>query len=165
MPVLQIMHGYSTTENRTCQPRFCISWVPTCISGMGAHIFPPICYDVSRRGRHPCGRGSRIWVGSQRSSAHPCWSYCGSGRCAAVCGSSTAWWRAPEVRWIPADGSSGDADAAQVLRRCEDIYRQAAEHYNNTLRRPLIHVPGYLMGFHREPDMPECGCGTSQKTA
>ena len=64
-----------------------------------------------------------------------------------------------------AAGSSGDADAAQVLRRCEDIYRQAAEHYNNTLRRPLIHVPGYLMGFHREPDMPECGCGTSQKTA
>ncbi len=64
-----------------------------------------------------------------------------------------------------AAGSSGDADSAQVLRRCEDIYRQAAEHYNNTLRRPLIHVPGYLMGFHREPDMPECGCGTSQKTA
>ena len=64
-----------------------------------------------------------------------------------------------------AAGSSGDADAAQVLRRCEDIYRQAAEHYNNTLRRPLIHVPGYLMGFHREPDIPECGCGTSQKTA
>lgn len=29
VPVLQIMHGYSTTENRTCQPRFCISWVPT----------------------------------------------------------------------------------------------------------------------------------------
>ena len=52
-----------------------------------------------------------------------------------------------------------------MLRRCEDIYRQAAEHYNNTLRRPLIHVPGYLMGFHRELDMPECGCGTSQKTA
>lgn len=25
-----------------------------------------------------------------------------------------------------AAGSSGDADAAQVLRRCEDIYRQAA---------------------------------------
>ena len=64
-----------------------------------------------------------------------------------------------------AAGSSGDADAAQVLRRCEDIYRQAAEHYNETLHRPLIHIPGCLMGFRREPDMPEYGCGTSQKTA
>jgi len=64
-----------------------------------------------------------------------------------------------------AAGSSGDADTAQVLRRCEDIYRQAAEHYNETLRRPLIHIPGCLMGFHREPDIPEYGCGTNQKTA
>ena len=31
-----------------------------------------------------------------------------------------------------AAGSSGDADAAQVLRRCEDIYRQAAEQGDRT---------------------------------
>ena len=58
-------------------------------------------------------------------------------------------------------GRGVDRDMDKAL----ELYRQAAEHYNNTLRRPLIHVPGYLMGFHREPDMPECGCGTSQKTA
>ena len=58
-------------------------------------------------------------------------------------------------------GRGVDRDMDKAL----ELYRQAAEHYNNTLRRPLIHVPGYLMGFHREPDIPECGCGTSQKTA
>lgn len=62
-------------------------------------------------------------------------------------------------------GSSGDRETAQVLHRCEDIYRQAAEHYNGTLRKPLVFIPGRLMGFRREPDMPECGCGTDQKTA
>lgn len=64
-----------------------------------------------------------------------------------------------------AAGSSGNGETAQVLRRCEDIYRQAAEHYNGTLRKPLVFIPGRLMGFRREPDMPECGRGTNQKTA
>lgn len=44
----------------------------------------------------------------------------------------------------------GDADVAEVLRRSERIYRQAAGNYNETLHRPWIYIPGRLMGFHYE---------------
>jgi len=39
---------------------------------------------------------------------------------------------------------------AEVLRRSESIYRQAAGNYNETLHRPWIYIPGRLMGFHYE---------------
>lgn len=44
----------------------------------------------------------------------------------------------------------GDADVAEVLRRSESIYRQAAGNYNETLHRPWIYIPGRLMGFRYE---------------
>ena len=44
----------------------------------------------------------------------------------------------------------GNADVAEVLRRSESIYRQAAGNYNETLHRPWIYIPGRLMGFHYE---------------
>lgn len=40
-----------------------------------------------------------------------------------------------------------DPEAAQILHRSESIYRQAVEHYNSTLHRPWIYLPGRLMGF------------------
>ncbi len=40
-----------------------------------------------------------------------------------------------------------DPQLAEVLRRSESIYRQAVEHYNSTLHRPWIYLPGRLMGF------------------
>ena len=40
-----------------------------------------------------------------------------------------------------------DPDAAAVLERSENIYRQAVEHYNRTLRRPWVYPPAALMGF------------------
>ena len=46
--------------------------------------------------------------------------------------------------------SAGNADVAEVLRRSESIYRQAAGNYNETLHRPWIYSPGRLMGFHYE---------------
>ena len=39
-----------------------------------------------------------------------------------------------------------DPDAA-VLQRSESIYRQAVEHYNQTLRKPWVCLPAALMGF------------------
>mgnify|MGYP003186766107 CR=1 FL=1 len=45
---------------------------------------------------------------------------------------------------------AGNADVAEVLRRSESIYRQAAGSYNETLHRPWIYIPGRLMGFHYE---------------
>ena len=46
--------------------------------------------------------------------------------------------------------AAGNADVAEVLRRSESIYRQAAGSYNETLHRPWIYIPGRLMGFHYE---------------
>ena len=40
-----------------------------------------------------------------------------------------------------------DPQLAEVLRRSESIYHQAVEHYNSTLHRPWIYLPGRLMGF------------------
>ena len=40
-----------------------------------------------------------------------------------------------------------DPDAAAVLERSENIYRQAVDHYNRTLRRPWVYPPAALMGF------------------
>ena len=40
-----------------------------------------------------------------------------------------------------------DPEAAQVLHRSESIYRQAVDHYNRALSRPLICLPGRLLGF------------------
>ena len=39
-----------------------------------------------------------------------------------------------------------DPDAA-VLARSESIYRQAVDHYNQTLRKPWVYPPAALMGF------------------
>ena len=41
----------------------------------------------------------------------------------------------------------GDPNAAAVLERSESIYRQAVEHYNQTLRKPWVCLPAALMGF------------------
>lgn len=46
--------------------------------------------------------------------------------------------------------AAGNADVAEVLRRSESIYRQAAGSYNETLHRLWIYIPGRLMGFHYE---------------
>lgn len=46
--------------------------------------------------------------------------------------------------------AAGNADVAEVLRRSESIYRQAAGNYNETLHRLWIYIPGRLMGFHYE---------------
>lgn len=40
-----------------------------------------------------------------------------------------------------------DPDAAAVLARSESIYRQAVDHYNQTLRKPWVYPPAALMGF------------------
>lgn len=44
----------------------------------------------------------------------------------------------------------GDPESAAVLARCESIYLQAVEHYNHTLRRPWIYLPGILLGYRKE---------------
>ena len=41
----------------------------------------------------------------------------------------------------------GDPDAAAVLARSEDIYRQAVDLYHQYLRKPWIWLPATLMGF------------------
>lgn len=41
----------------------------------------------------------------------------------------------------------GDPDAAAVLERSKSIYRQAVDHYNRTLHKPLVYLPAALMGF------------------
>jgi len=43
----------------------------------------------------------------------------------------------------------GDPDATAVLARSEDIYRQAVNIYNQTLRKPWNYLPAHLMGYHR----------------
>jgi len=42
-----------------------------------------------------------------------------------------------------------DPDAAAVLARSEDIYRQAVDIYNRTLQKPWNYLPARLMGYHR----------------
>ena len=39
---------------------------------------------------------------------------------------------------------------AEILHRSESIYRQATGHYNAVLHRPLVYLPGCLMGFRPE---------------
>ena len=52
-----------------------------------------------------------------------------------------------------ADGKRYDPELAAVLYRSESIYRQAVEHYNRTLHKPWVYLPGRLMGFQAtEPD-------------
>lgn len=46
--------------------------------------------------------------------------------------------------------AAGNADMAGILHRSESIYRQAADHYNAVLHRPLVYLPGCLMGFRPE---------------
>ena len=46
-----------------------------------------------------------------------------------------------------ADKAREDPDMAAVLERSENIYRQAVEHYNLTLRKPWVYPPAALMGF------------------
>ena len=41
----------------------------------------------------------------------------------------------------------GDPDAAAVLERSENIYRQAVNHYNQTLCKPWVYPPAAVMGF------------------
>ena len=43
----------------------------------------------------------------------------------------------------------GDPEAVAVLERSENIYRQAVDIYNRTLRKPWNYLPARLMGFHR----------------
>lgn len=43
----------------------------------------------------------------------------------------------------------GDPNATAVLARSEDIYRQAVNIYNQTLRKPWNYLPAHLMGYHR----------------
>ena len=45
--------------------------------------------------------------------------------------------------------AQGDPDAAAILTRSKDIYRQAVDIYNRTLREPWNYLPARLMVFHR----------------
>lgn len=47
----------------------------------------------------------------------------------------------------PADG-----EAAAVLRRSEDIYRQAQYQYRQSLCRPWIALPAFVMGYRWKND-------------
>lgn len=53
----------------------------------------------------------------------------------------------------------GDAAAAAVLRRSEDICRQAQLQYRQTLRKPWIRLPALLMGYRMPEDTEEGGKG------
>ena len=44
-----------------------------------------------------------------------------------------------------------DPEAAAVLERSENIYRQAVELYNRTRCQPWNCIPAYLMGFRPVP--------------
>lgn len=46
--------------------------------------------------------------------------------------------------------SQRNSENVEIMERCESIYRQAAEHYNHTLHRPWLYLPGRLLGFHPE---------------
>lgn len=45
-----------------------------------------------------------------------------------------------------------DPDKQGILNRSLDIYRQAIERYNETLRKPWNIVPGFLMGYRLKKD-------------
>ena len=40
-----------------------------------------------------------------------------------------------------------DPDAVAVLARSHSIYRQAVDIYNQTLKRPWVRFPAFLMGY------------------
>lgn len=44
-----------------------------------------------------------------------------------------------------------DPDAAAVLKRSEDIYGQAVNIYNKSMRKPWVCLPARLMGFRSIP--------------
>ncbi|MEG0780050.1 MAG: hypothetical protein RR092_07530 [Oscillospiraceae bacterium] len=44
-----------------------------------------------------------------------------------------------------AEGQAGDAQA--ILLRSEDIHRQAVARYHQSLQKPYMRLPGFLMGF------------------
>lgn len=55
-----------------------------------------------------------------------------------------------------------DPDTQGILERSLDIYRQSAERYNQTLRKPWNFIPGILLGFRKAavdaaPPAPEGG--------
>ena len=41
-----------------------------------------------------------------------------------------------------------DPDAAAVLKRSENIYRQAVDLYNQTMKKAWVLLPALLMGYH-----------------
>ena len=43
--------------------------------------------------------------------------------------------------------ANGASEAGAVLERSENIYRQAVDIYNRTMRRVWVYVPACLMGF------------------
>lgn len=43
--------------------------------------------------------------------------------------------------------AKGDLDAAAVLELSEDIYRQAVDNYNRTMKKPWNYLPAIIMGF------------------
>ena len=47
--------------------------------------------------------------------------------------------------------ASDDPEAAAVLARSEDIYRQALALYNRTLRRPWVRFPAAVMRYRQLP--------------
>ena len=50
-----------------------------------------------------------------------------------------------------AQEKSADGEAAAVLRRSEDIYRQAQYQYRRCLLRPWIAFPAFVMGYRSTP--------------
>ena len=48
---------------------------------------------------------------------------------------------------IRAAKAENDPEAAAILARSENIYRQAVELYNQTMRKPWIYLPAVMMKF------------------
>ena len=46
-----------------------------------------------------------------------------------------------------AEASAMTAESAAVLDRSRSIYRQAVDIYNQTLKRPWVCLPAFLMGY------------------
>ena len=42
----------------------------------------------------------------------------------------------------------GDPESAAILERSENIYSQAVDIYNRTLKKPMNYLPAILMGYH-----------------
>lgn len=49
--------------------------------------------------------------------------------------------------WEKAHRARGDPEVSDVFARSENIYRQAVDLYNRTLKNPWYCLPAYLMGF------------------